>query len=264
MSRHHCTVRREDCCGQGYLPAAWRPPQGARSSHSRSCRISLLTRVLSPAPGPAVGGTVVMATASLLGLAAYTYHRRSTWLDLRVDGLMQHLPRWTHPVLDHVVDVASPTSTLVACLLAAAIAFATGRRGQAALLVGAPFLALVATGALQALLQRPSARGIGSASAFPSGHMTGVAALSVVVLVLTSDGRRLPRVARTGLRLAMTSVALAVAVALVARRHHFVTDVLGSVAVAVVVVLAVSAALDLLRKRAVSNPPQQPSGNGER
>jgi capsular polysaccharide biosynthesis protein/membrane-associated phospholipid phosphatase len=226
--------------------------------HSWSCLIRFITRVRALAADPAAAGSVVLATSSLVGLAAYTYHRRSTWLDLRVDGLMQHLPRWTHPLLDHVVEVASPTSTLVACLLAAAVAVATGRRGQAALLLGAPFLGLVATGALQELLQRPSARGIGSASAFPSGHMTGVAALSVVVLVITPDTGRLPRGARTGLRLAVTTVALAVAVALVARRHHFVTDVLGSVSVAVVVVLVVSAALEALRRRPYQTRPNNP------
>ena len=89
---------------------------------------------------------------------------------------------------------------------------------------------------------------------FPSGHTTGAfaLALTVVVLLLPHEGTRLlPALARMVVGIAALAVAGLVAVAVVALGWHYVTDAVGGVVTAVVVVLGLAATLDIVWRRRV-------------
>ncbi len=87
--------------------------------------------------------------------------------------------------------------------------------------------------------------------AYPSGHITGFAAVALTVVVLAARpiGRPLPR------RLAGTVAALAAllvvacGVGLVAQRYHYATDVVGGVCLSAAVVSVAALALDAVAGR---------------
>ena len=84
---------------------------------------------------------------------------------------------------------------------------------------------------------------------FPSGHTTGAfaLALTVVVVLLPHEGTRLlPALARIVVGVGALAVAGLVAVAVVALGWHYVTDAVGGVVTAVVVVLGLAAFFDLV------------------
>jgi len=87
---------------------------------------------------------------------------------------------------------------------------------------------------------------------FPSGHTTGAVALAlvIVVLLLPRPGMHLgPAAVRVALGVLALVLASGTAVAVVALGFHRTTDTIGGVATAVLVVLGLAAAADLVGAR---------------
>jgi membrane-associated phospholipid phosphatase len=131
-------------------------------------------------------------------------------------------------------------------------------RRKAALfaLVAAP-----AAGAVTELVLKPAVHRQQHIDAllFPSGHTTGAFALAlvVVVLLLPHEGTRLvPAIARLMVGTAALAVAAVVAVAVVALGWHYVTDAIGGVVTAVVVVVGIAAVMDAVATRPAGSPPR--------
>lgn len=151
-----------------------------------------------------------------------------------------------HPhLLSLAARLGSPAAVVGGSLLLALLCL-VGRRPKAALfaLVAAP-----AAGAVTEFVLKPAVHREQHSSflLFPSGHTTGAFALAmtVVVLLLPREGTRLlPAIARLVVAVGALAVASVVAVAVVALGWHYVTDAIGGVVTAVVVVLGIAALFD--------------------
>lgn len=181
----------------------------------------------------------------VIGLAGYIRGRRTTGLDLRVDRAVHDVLTPLAPALERVVALASPLHTLLACLAVAAVTAVRRRRepGHLAFVcVAGPVLALAVTGVLQQALARPSAAVPWSVGAFPSGHATGAWSLFAVTVLVTAPAvRTRPNDVLRGLsRLATLVLALALSLALVAGRDHYLTDVVAAAAVSLAAVSLVA------------------------
>ena len=165
-------------------------------------------------------------------LGWYTHLRRTTPLDLAVDGQIRPLAERTGPVLDLLVHAASPRPVLALCLSVTLVLVTTGRPRLGAVCTIGPTSALITSALLQELIGRPSATRLHNTDAYPSGHMTAAVALAAVCWVLagalSAQHRTVARCLRTGSSL----YAVAVGLALAGLRHHYITDVLGGSAVA--------------------------------
>jgi undecaprenyl-diphosphatase len=123
-----------------------------------------------------------------------------------------------------VVNRAGDWKVLLPATLLLFVVFDRARRTWwiwLALMVAAPAL----EGTLKEVVGRP--RPEGSASVFPSGHATAVAAYAGAVLYLASDLRP---TARTAVRVLAIVVMLAVGIARIVLRAHWPSDVLGGFA----------------------------------
>jgi len=125
------------------------------------------------------------------------------------------------------------------------------RRPKAALFA---LLAAPAAGAVTEFVLKPAVHREQHVNAllFPSGHTTGAFALAmtVVVLLLPHESTRLlPAIARLVVAVAALAVASVVAIAVVALGWHYVTDAIGGVVTAIVVVVGLAAFFDLFRSR---------------
>lgn len=152
----------------------------------------------------------------------------------------------SHP---HLLSVAarlgSPTVVIGGSLVLAVLCL-LARRGKAALfaLVAAPAAGAVTEYALKPTVHRQLHA---AALLFPSGHTTGAFALAmtVVVLLLPHEGTRmLSAIARLVVATAALAAAAVVGIAVIALGWHYVTDVVGGIVTAVVVVLGLAAVLD--------------------
>jgi undecaprenyl-diphosphatase len=177
----------------------------------------------------------------------------------RIDAALGNRLNWHfgehRDVLAQLVHIGNPASIVImSVVLAGLLALAGWWRAVVFALV-APVLA----GAVTDFILKPLVdRRIGpdAALAFPSGHTTGAAAVAVVaaVVLLDPDRPALRLLVRIVLAAFALGVAIAVAFALVVLRYHYLTDVIGGVAVAVSVVLLVAFALDGLAERVLLSP----------
>lgn len=151
-----------------------------------------------------------------------------------------------HP---HLVSTASrlgsPAVVIVGSVMLSLLCLLV-RRPRAAVfaLVAAP-----AAGALAELVLKPLVHRAQHVNAllFPSGHATGAfaLALTVVVLLLPHEHTRLlAALGRLIVGVAALGVASVVAVAVVALGWHYVTDAVGGLVTAVVVVVGLAAVVD--------------------
>jgi len=136
------------------------------------------------------------------------------------------------------VVIGGAVVVAVLCLLA--------RRPKAALfaLVAAP-----AAGAVTEFVLKPAVHREQHVNAllFPSGHTTGAFALAltvVIVLLPHEQTRLLPAIARLVIGVAALALATVVAVAVVALGWHYVTDAIGGLVTAVVVVVGLAGVFD--------------------
>ena len=122
-------------------------------------------------------------------------------------------------------------------------------RGALLALLGAPLTGLVTEKVLKPLVGVPSPSG--APLSFPSGHTSGAVSLALTAAILLLAHEAVPLLP-TALRLLLGLCALTVAggtgVAMVIEGAHRVTDVVGGVATAAVIVLALAAALDRVRR----------------
>jgi len=151
-----------------------------------------------------------------------------------------------HPhLLSMAARLGSPAFVVGGSIVLALLCL-VARRPKAAVfaLVAAPAAGFVTEYVLKPAVHREQHV---DALLFPSGHTTGAFALAmtVVVLLLPHEGTRiLSAIARLVVAVAALAVAAVVAVAVVALGWHYVTDAIGGVVTAVVVVLGVAAVLD--------------------
>lgn len=195
---------------------------------------------------PALQLVLVCATLTV-ALAVYTHGRRTTPVDLTVDGWLHARAAALQPLFQGLVGFAAPPTMMWLSVSLGVVVLAYGQRRAAVLCIVGPGLALFSASFLQHLLLRPSAT-FGDPLAYPSGHMTGTAALLTVVLVLTARDRPLgmvlgPRTTHL-VRVVFGVIACSVALALIALRDHYVTDVAGGMALAVGAVLTTALVLD--------------------
>lgn len=184
--------------------------------------------------------------AVLAGLSWHFAHGPATdAADAAVGARVQNRLQ-AHPhLLSLAARLGSPAFVIGGAVVLALLCL-LARRPRAALfaLVAAP-----AAGAVTELVLKPAVgrQRVADALMFPSGHTTGAfaLALTVVVLVLPRENTRLlSALARLVVGAAALAAASVVAIAVVALGWHYVTDTIGGVTTAVVVVVAVAAVLD--------------------
>ena len=177
--------------------------------------------------------------------ALFLHQAHAGWLDGAVDGRLRASLGSHQAVLGRVVGLGDPVpvTVITVVLLLACIA---GRRWRGAVLLA---VAVPAAAALTELLFKPLVgRTLSGGLSFPSGHATGMFALTAViaVLLLGPQRPRLPAALRVALALCAYAAAVAVAVALVSLGLHYFTDTVGGAAVGTAVVLSAALILDRL------------------
>lgn len=85
-------------------------------------------------------------------------------------------------------------------------------------------------------------------SAFPSGHETGLASLTTVLLLVLGRARVGRRVRLTGVAV-LTLWTIAGALGLVRSHYHYATDTVGAICVSVMCVLGIAVLVDMLTPR---------------
>ncbi|HMC68201.1 MAG TPA: phosphatase PAP2 family protein [Mycobacteriales bacterium] len=200
------------------------------------------------------------AAAVLAGLSWHFAHGSATNRPDAVVGSRLQARLAAHPhLLSMAARLGSPT-VVVGGAAVLALLCVVARRPKAAMfaLVAAPAAGFVTEYVLKPTVHREQHV---NALLFPSGHTTGAfaLALTVVVLLLPHEGTRmLSAIARLLVAVAALAVAAVVAVAVVALGWHYVTDAIGGVVTAVVVVLGAAAFLDVLGLNAAATRPAGP------
>ncbi|MGI5125206.1 phosphatase PAP2 family protein [Pseudonocardia sp. CA-107938] len=145
--------------------------------------------------------------------------------------------------LEALVWIGAPQTVVVVALVAAAVAFWTGRRRLAALAVLGPGITGVATTLLKPAIDRTIVDGD---LAFPSGHTAGAAALGLVAAIALIGVLHPTRLGAVGLLAASVVPAAIAGTGMVLLGAHYPTDVLGGYATAVTAVLGTALLLDAL------------------
>ena len=227
------------------LPTRHGQPYAAPADTARA---AVTRRLLPPGWGLLAGASWLVSAVVLAGLG-WHLHRvgAGNLVDLRLDGPLARRFAGDRGLLSLLAGLGSPEGVALSSVVLAALAAARRWwRGVLLALLAAPL-----AGALTELVLKPAV-GVkgpgGTALGFPSGHTTGAVgvALTVTVLLLPRAGSHpFPATLRLLLGLAALALAAGTGLAMVVLGYHRTTDVVGGVATAVVVVLAVAAALDL-------------------
>lgn len=207
-----------------------------------------------PVGRPLLGGparvraiTVVIGCALLVAALGILFadQSRASWLDHVVDSpIISTLG--VHGLTAY--RLASPGTLGPAVLISGAIAVICLRfrriNGAVLALLAVPVSDGLDDGILKPLIGRTD---LGQLT-YPSGHTTAVFALAttVAILVLVPPQETRTRVLRVLLVLGSVAVALIVAVAVIALEWHYFTDTIGGAAVAIGVVCGLAIILDLL------------------
>jgi membrane-associated phospholipid phosphatase len=198
-------------------------------------------RLVRPDRRRAVGGLAALAAVATAVLAGrYAGESTAGRTDRHLGNLLEQ--RGTARAVSEVVaSVGGPAPTAVVLLVLAVIAWRVrGGRGLALVLMGPPTAMVTTSLALKPLVGRMR----GDELAFPSGHTTSVTSLAVAAAVLFLGVPGVSRARRALVVVALAGVVASVAVSLVARDHHYATDTLGAVGVALAVVLAAALVVD--------------------
>ncbi len=199
-------------------------------------------RLRIPVAGLAVLGAGVV---TVLGLRfAGDTHAGHT--DRAVAGLVTVHHGAARTVEHGFADLGDPITVAVLLILLAAAAFAArGTRGLALALVG-PLLAMVTTSlVLKPLIDRTRSGEL----AFPSGHTTAVASMSIAAATLLLGWVVVPWTLRWAGAVVLALLAVAVGVSMVGLGDHYPTDTLGGSGVALAVVLLVALVVDVAGDR---------------
>ena len=148
-------------------------------------------------------------------------------------------------VLEALTWIGAPETVVAVAVLAAAVAFWRGRRRLAAITLIGPGLTGAATTLLKPVIDRTITDG---ELAFPSGHTAGAAALGLVAAIALIGVLR-PRPVGAVALLAASVVPAAIAgTGMVLLGAHYVTDVVGGYATAVMVVLGSALVIDAVAR----------------
>ena len=202
---------------------------------------------LIPRPWRPVAVLTWLAAAAVLAVLAWHFaHSGPTDTADVIVGAHVKSRLAAHPhLLSLAARLGSPAVVVGGSVGLALLWLAAGRRRAALFaLVAAP-----AAGAATELVLKPAVHRQVHPEAllFPSGHTTGAFALALTVVVLLlprEQTRLLPALAGMVIGIAALAVAAVVAVAVVALGWHYVTDAVGGVVTAVVVVLGAAAIID--------------------
>ncbi|MDT5329077.1 MAG: hypothetical protein QOF31_374 [Mycobacterium sp.] len=243
----------------------------------------ILDRVWDAIAGPAAASTfmtVLIVAAFFLGAQVLSEHRQVA-AALRVAGLLTvltglvlavHRPGWvpeldtatTSWVVAHrsmrfdvaalvITDLGSPVATAAAALICAALLSWRARsRVPGIVVIGTVSAAALASTALKAVVDRPRPPlqwklVLETDPSFPSGHVTGTAALLGITAVCVGMGRS--RTVRAWLAGGVVTGVLVVAATRLYLGVHWLTDVTAGAILAAVFVTIGAAAFGALRDR---------------
>ena len=205
--------------------------------------------LIAPSARPLAAVAGVAGLVVVAGLGDWLAHRtRAVGIDIRADawidarfGRYDHLLAIAHFLGDPQGAVIMSVVLVLACLLI------RGYRGAILVAVAVPLGGGLTELALKPLINRT----IWGHVTFPSGHVTGSAAIAAAaVLILTGPSRPpLPGAARGLLAALAAGMVTAVALAMIALHLHQFTDVVGGAAVGVATTAATALAVDALAPR---------------
>jgi undecaprenyl-diphosphatase len=246
-------------------------------------RGAILDRVWDAIAGPAIASTfmtVLIVAAFFLGAQVLSEHRQVA-AALRVAGLLTvltglvlavHRPGWvteldtatTSWVVAHrstgfdvaalvITDLGSPVATAAAALICAALLSWRARsRVPGIVVIGTVSAAALASTALKAVVDRPRPPlqwqlVLETDPSFPSGHVTGTAALLAIIAVVVGIDRA--RATRVWLTIGVVTGVMLVAATRLYLGVHWLSDVTAGAILAALFVLIGAAVFDALRRR---------------
>jgi len=202
------------------------------------------THLLSPCFGPAAAAAIVGCAGLVSLLAGLSAHRAGPGtLDRLADGAIRSSLSAHAAALSRLALVGDPRSVTAATAAVTLACYLTRRTSGAVLAV----VAVPAAGAITELALKPLVgRTIVGALSFPSGHTTGIAALTGVVAVLLIGPQRPSLAASLRWLLAAVGVGLTivVAVSMVGMGAHHSTDTVAGAAVGAMTVLVTALGVD--------------------
>ncbi len=171
--------------------------------------------------------------------------RGPSYVDAVVDPRLVHRFGRQWHLFEIVIQLGNPGNVALASVALAGLCMVFRVHRAALLSLSGPVSAAALT---QWVLKPLIDRRLGGGFAFPSGHATGACAVAAVLVLLLLPGaalrRRLPGFVRILLWYVAAVFSAGVGLGVVVLRYHYATDVVGGVAVAVVVIGVLAWALD--------------------
>jgi undecaprenyl-diphosphatase len=134
-------------------------------------------------------------------------------------------------------------------------------RAVALLVIVTPLASALSEWLFKPLIDRSMVHGTVSATAFPSGHATGIFTFGFALSTIALGAAATPRARLVALlvSVAAATAGIAVSLALVAAQYHYITDTVGGALVALTVVLGTALLIDtvadaLTADRAIHTP----------
>jgi membrane-associated phospholipid phosphatase len=189
-------------------------------------------------------GFIAAAIGVTVWLGIVDYHDKwaNDW-DLRMSYRLSHRFAGHLGLMKHIADLGGQLPVVVFSTAIVALAAVWRRPRAIALAVGAPLLAVLLT---EGIVKPWVHRAPFGVDTYPSGHSTGIFAVTTVlaiVLIGPSAPRRWAPLRWVIAYLALL-VACAVAVALVAAGFHFATDVIGGACIGALTACLLALAID--------------------
>ncbi len=218
----------------------------ARGGRHRLFPGTALPSALPPSPVPLLPPLlrqrlwtlIVLPCLLVLGLLSWKVagRRGPSYVDGVVDPRLAHRFGRQWYLFETVVQLGNPGNVVLASVALAGLCMALRARRAALLSLSGPISAATLTQwVLKPLIDRRLSGGL----AFPSGHATGACAVAAVLVLLLLPGaalrRRLPGFGRVLLWYVAALFGPGVSLGVVVLRYHYATDVVGGVAVAVMV-----------------------------
>lgn len=204
---------------------------------------------------------VALAGALVTALGIWLHDRWSTGVDHSITHFFAvHLPSQRTAVF--LLGFSDPVLAIGGCAVVAGTAALVRRWNVVLLAVVGPLVAIGLTElALKPLVHRPLGGGTYEgvhypvADAYPSGHETGLCALTVLLAVLALRACW-PTVVKAIVVVLLAVWSLIGAVGLIRNYYHYPTDTLGALGVSICAIVATALVIDrgIERRRPVSGP----------
>lgn len=210
-------------------------------------------------PWPRAALVLVAACAAITLAGAVKFHN-----DVRATGLDTDVQRWVDTtfssgVLEAALKITTPSWVTGLIALTAVIMLLLRRFRLAVLAAIGPLAAVVLTEfVLKPIVHRQLGHVVvlngHEAFAYPSGHETGVASVTTLLVIVLVAFTRSHALWLAGAAIAVAADVVA-AIALIGNHYHFVTDTIGAVTLSVAVVVGLALALDVVSERAPAGRP---------